>query len=99
MGLLERLQSAEGWPEARDKLFEIWRADVDLPAIDEAIAVMGAQSGEMWMRSGRVIESSYRRHGAPLAARRRKTPKGKFCIGKSEPATFADSTQLCTLES
>jgi pimeloyl-ACP methyl ester carboxylesterase len=68
MGLLERLQSAEGWPEARDKLFEIWRADVDLPAIDEAIAVMGAQSGEMWMRSGRVIESSYRCHGAPLAA-------------------------------
>jgi hypothetical protein len=29
---------------------------------------MAAQSGEMWMRSGRVIESSYRRHGTPLEA-------------------------------
>jgi pimeloyl-ACP methyl ester carboxylesterase len=68
MSLLEQLQSSEDWPRARVALFEIWRADVDLPGIEDAIAVMAAQSGEMWMRSGRVIESSYRRHGTPLEA-------------------------------
>jgi pimeloyl-ACP methyl ester carboxylesterase len=68
MRLLEQLQSPEDWPRARDALFEIWRAGVELPAIDDAIAVMAAQSADMWMRSGRVIESSYRRHGAPLVA-------------------------------
>jgi pimeloyl-ACP methyl ester carboxylesterase len=68
MRLLEQLQSSEDWPRARDVLFEIWRGGVDLPAIEDAIAVMAAQSGDMWIRSGRVIESSYRRHGTPLAA-------------------------------
>lgn len=68
MSLLEQLQSTRDWPRARDTLFEIWRAGVELPAIDDAIAVMAAQSGDMWIRSGRVIESSYRRHGTPLAA-------------------------------
>src|ERR1700686_1398122 len=36
---------------------------------------------------------------APPSPRRRKIPKGKFWIGKSDAALLADSTQLCTLES
>jgi hypothetical protein len=68
MALLERLQTGDGWGAARAELFEIWRGGVALAAIEEAIGVMAAQGAEMWMRSGRVIASSYRRHGNPVAA-------------------------------
>jgi pimeloyl-ACP methyl ester carboxylesterase len=68
MALLERLQTADGWHAARADLFEIWRGGVALETIEEAIAVMEAQGAEMWMRSGRVIASSYQRYGMPIAA-------------------------------
>jgi len=68
MALLERLQAADGWRTARADLFEIWRDGVQLQAIEEAIAVMEARGAEMWIRSGRVIASSYHRHGTPIAA-------------------------------
>lgn len=68
MELLSELQDAERWPHARDTLFDIWRAGVQDPAIDAAIDVMRAQNAEMWMRSGREIEASYRRGGYPLRA-------------------------------
>lgn len=68
MDLLAELQDPERWPHARDTLFDIWRADVRDDAIDAAIEVMRAQSAEMWMRSGREIEASYRRGGSPLRA-------------------------------
>jgi pimeloyl-ACP methyl ester carboxylesterase len=68
MNLLEQLQSSSNWAGARDALFEIWRGGVELGAVEDAIAVMTAQGQDMWMRSGRVIESSYRQHGSPLAA-------------------------------
>ena len=68
MALLERLRTADGWRAARAELFEIWRGGVQLEAIEEAIAVMEAQGAEMWIRSGRVIASSYHRHGTPIAA-------------------------------
>lgn len=68
MQLIAELQSQERWPQARDALFEIWRAGDERPKISDALAVMRRQDGEMWMRSGREIEASYRRHGSPLRA-------------------------------
>ncbi len=66
--VLELLTSPEGWPAARDRLFEIWRAGVDRPEIDEAIEVMRRQSAEMWMRSGREITVGYEHVGSPADA-------------------------------
>ena len=68
MDLLSGLQEPDRWPHARDTLFEIWRAGEESDAIDAAIEVMRRQSAEMWMRSGREIEGSYRRAGSPLSA-------------------------------
>lgn len=68
MELIGELQSSERWPQARDALFEIWRAGVRSDEITEAIAVMNVHGAEMWMRSGREIERSYRAHGSPLRA-------------------------------
>jgi pimeloyl-ACP methyl ester carboxylesterase len=68
LDLLRRLQTTKHWDEARDTLFRIWRSDVDTPPIHAAIDVMKAQSADMWMRSGRVIEEAYRRHVSPLEA-------------------------------
>jgi pimeloyl-ACP methyl ester carboxylesterase len=68
MDLLSELQDPDRWPHARDTLFDIWRAGAQSDAIDEAIEVMRRQGEEMWMRSGREIEASYRRGGSPLRA-------------------------------
>jgi pimeloyl-ACP methyl ester carboxylesterase len=68
LDLLRRLQATGDWADARDTLFQIWRSDVDAPSVRAAIDVMRAQSPDMWMRSGRVIEEAYRRHGSPLEA-------------------------------
>ncbi len=68
MALLRQLQTPDGWPQARDKLFEIWRADDDSAEVAEAITVMNRQGADMWMRSGREIEGEYRREGSPLRA-------------------------------
>jgi pimeloyl-ACP methyl ester carboxylesterase len=67
MELLDQLQDSNGWPLARDKLFEIWRAGVENAHIDAAIEVMNRQGAEMWIRSGREIAGAYRRAGSPLA--------------------------------
>ena len=68
MELISRLQSSERWPQARDALFDIWRAGVRDGEIAEALEVMNTQGAEMWMRSGREIERSYRDHRSPLRA-------------------------------
>ena len=68
MDLLSELQDDDFWPRARDTLFDIWRAGQENEAVDAAIAVMRRQSADMWMRSGREIEASYRRAGSPLRA-------------------------------
>jgi pimeloyl-ACP methyl ester carboxylesterase len=68
MDLLSELQDPDRWPGARDTLFNIWRAGDESQAIVAAIDVMRQQSAEMWMRSGREIEASYRRAGSPLRA-------------------------------
>jgi hypothetical protein len=68
MDLISELQDPDRWPYARDTLFDIWRAGDESEAIDAAIEVMRRQGAEMWMRSGREIEASYRREGSPLRA-------------------------------
>jgi pimeloyl-ACP methyl ester carboxylesterase len=68
MDLISELQDPDRWAHARDALFDIWRAGDESEAIDAAIDVMRRQSAEMWMRSGREIEASYRRAGSPLRA-------------------------------
>jgi pimeloyl-ACP methyl ester carboxylesterase len=66
--VLEQLTTQEGWPTARDKLFEIWKAAVDSPEIDDALAVMRRHGAEMWMRSGREIMAGYDRVDSPTRA-------------------------------
>jgi pimeloyl-ACP methyl ester carboxylesterase len=66
--VLEQLTSPEGWPAARDRLFGLWKAGVERPEIDEALAVMNRQGAEMWMRSGREIIAGYERVGSPAEA-------------------------------
>lgn len=68
MQLIGALQSEQTWEAARDRLFQIWRGDVERGEIEEALAVMRAQDADMWIRSGREIEASYRLHGSPLEA-------------------------------
>lgn len=68
MELLGELQGEATWQDARDKLFEIWRAGVDEPQINQALSLMARQSEEMWIRSAREIQASYRRNGSPLSA-------------------------------
>ncbi len=72
--VLEQLTTEDGWPATRDKLFEIWRAGVEAPEIDEAIAVMRRQDADMWMRSGREILAGYERVGSPTRAWEELTP-------------------------
>ena len=66
--VLEQLTSPDDWPSARDKLFEIWRAGVESPAIDDALGAMKQHGADMWMRSGREIMAGYDRVGSPTAA-------------------------------
>lgn len=68
MHVIEQLTSPEEWPHARDTLFDIWRAGVNMAPVDRAFDVMAAQGGDMWMRSGCEIWSAYRQNGSPLAA-------------------------------
>jgi pimeloyl-ACP methyl ester carboxylesterase len=69
MDVIRMLQSPQTWAEARDTLFRIWRAGVETPEIDRVIETMAEQGAEMWMRSGREIESAYvRGFGSPLVA-------------------------------
>lgn len=68
MELISALQSEQTWPQARDKLFEIWAADDHSPAIAGALEVMRRQGAEMWIRSGREIEAEYARDHSPLEA-------------------------------
>ncbi|MBS1878106.1 MAG: alpha/beta hydrolase [Actinobacteria bacterium] len=66
--VIDQLTSPEEWAQARDTLFEIWRAGVEEPRIDRAFEAMEGQGAEMWMRSGREIGSAYSRNQSPLAA-------------------------------
>src|ERR1041385_2342356 len=74
MALLNAMDTPEGWPEARETLFTIWRAGSDAPEIQAVIDVMRAQDGEMWMRSGREIAAAYERNSSPLQTYERMDP-------------------------
>lgn len=93
--VIRRLRSPETWADARDTLFRIWRAGVDRPEIDEVIAVMSRQSDEMWMRSGRVIDSAYELHGSPLAALSKldPPPPALHLYGQPEDLEYLDAQQ------
>lgn len=73
MEVIRQLDS-DDWAEARDTLFTIWAAGVDTPEVREVIGVMAQHGEEMWRRSGREIESSYRQNECPLAAFGRLDP-------------------------
>jgi pimeloyl-ACP methyl ester carboxylesterase len=66
--VLDQLTTEEGWPEARDTLFGIWKAGVDDPEIDAVIDAMREHGADMWMRSGREIASGYASVGSPADA-------------------------------
>ncbi|MFZ0040420.1 MAG: alpha/beta hydrolase [Solirubrobacteraceae bacterium] len=68
LGLLSELQDPVRWPQARDTLFEIWRAGDTSAPITDAIEVMSRQAAAMWMRSGREIQAAYLRQTSPLKA-------------------------------
>ena len=87
MALLRQLQTPDGWPQARDKLFEIWRAADDSAEIAEAITVMNRQGADMWMRSGREIEAEYRREGSPLRALAELEPPRQVVHIYGQPAS------------
>ena len=94
--LISELQDPDRWPHARDTLFEIWRAGDESEAIDAAIDVMRRQSAEMWMRSGREIEASYRRAGSPLRALSAFTtvPAVRHLYGQPATPEYLDAQQL-----
>ncbi len=87
MALLHQLQTEDGWPQARDKLFEIWRAGDDSPEVAEVIEVMNRQGADMWMRSGREIEGEYRREGSPLRALAELDPPRRVVHIYGQPAS------------
>lgn len=95
MRLIGDLQSEQEWPRARDALFEIWRAGDERPEISDALAVMQRQNGAMWMRSGREIEASYRRHGSPLRAlaELQSPPKVAHVYGQPESEEYLRAQQ------
>jgi pimeloyl-ACP methyl ester carboxylesterase len=100
MELLSELQDPERWSQARDTLFDIWRAGVQSEAIDAAIDVMRRQSPEMWMRSGREIETSYRRGGYPLRALSAfpTVPMVRHVYGQPAAAEYLEAQQQFAAE-
>jgi pimeloyl-ACP methyl ester carboxylesterase len=87
MALLAQLQTRDGWPAARDKLFDIWRAGDESPEIAAPIAVMNRQGAEMWMRSGREISAEYAREGSPLRALSELEPPRRVLHLYGQPPT------------
>ena len=75
MALLRSMATPEGWTEARETLFTIWRAGSEAPEIRAVIDAMREQSGEMWMRSGREIAAAYERNSSPLETYGRMNPQ------------------------
>jgi pimeloyl-ACP methyl ester carboxylesterase len=66
--VLAQLTTDEGWPEARDTLFGMWKAGSEEPEIQGTIDVMARHGADMWQRAGREIAAGYDRVGSPTAA-------------------------------
>jgi len=93
MELIAQLQSEEGWPQAREKLFEIWAAGDESPEIAAVIEVMRRQGAEMWIRSGREIEAAYDQAHSPLEALSAMPapPRVLHIYGQPAAAEYLDS--------
>jgi pimeloyl-ACP methyl ester carboxylesterase len=74
LDVIRMLQSEERWPEARDILYGIWRSGVDDPDIEAVLGTMSEHGADMWMRSGRKIESAFAENGSPFEALERLDP-------------------------
>ena len=74
LDVIRMLQSEETWPAARDILYGIWRSGVDDPEIEAVLATMSEHGADMWMRSGRRIESAFAENGSPFEALERLDP-------------------------
>jgi pimeloyl-ACP methyl ester carboxylesterase len=95
MALISQLQDPGRWRQARDTLFEIWRAGDDSAEVEDAIGVMDRQGAEMWMRSGREIEAAYRRETSPLRALAALEPPPKVLhlYGQPPAAEYLEAQQ------
>lgn len=71
---LRMMQREDGWEEARDQLFAMWRGEASNEGVDEQIARMGRYPGEMWMRAGREISRAYETFTSPLDAAQKLDP-------------------------
>jgi pimeloyl-ACP methyl ester carboxylesterase len=100
MALIRRAQSEETWSEARDTLFEIWRGGVESADVEDALAVMKRHPGEMWMRSGREIESGFARNRSPLRALSalETTPHVLHLYGQPHDPSYLDRQQKFAAE-
>jgi pimeloyl-ACP methyl ester carboxylesterase len=83
--VLEQLTTEDGWPEARDLLFGIWKAGVDDPAIDAVVDPMRQHGADMWMRSGREIAAGYARVGSPADAWAALDPPARVLHAYGQP--------------
>lgn len=66
--ILEQLTTDDGWPEARQTLFGMWKAGSESPEIQEAIDVMAQHGADMWQRAGREISAGFAREESPTRA-------------------------------
>lgn len=64
--LIQEMQTTR-WCEARDRVFDVWRAGVKNERIDRYLRdVMGKYDGAMWARAARSIGAAYSEYGTPL---------------------------------
>lgn len=71
---LAAIQDADALPQARERLFALWRAGLDLPDLERQLAQMARHDAAMWARAGREISAAYAREGTPLQALARLDP-------------------------
>lgn len=83
--VLQALQDAARWEEARDQLFAMWTNDAPPEVRERMRREMGAYGFEMWSRAARSIEREYTRHGTALNAIAGLTPPPRFLHVYSQP--------------
>jgi pimeloyl-ACP methyl ester carboxylesterase len=65
---LGALQDEHAWSAVRSQLFAMWTSGVEVQAVHDYVASMGAYGYDMWSRAGREIARSFVTHGTPVAA-------------------------------
>jgi pimeloyl-ACP methyl ester carboxylesterase len=72
--LIQEMQTTR-WREARDRIFDVWRAGVKNERIERYLRdVMGKYDGFMWSRAARAIGAAYFEYGTPLRELSRLKP-------------------------